>query len=238
MAKTIGVIIPAFNEAQSIGLVLEAIPGDLIQTVVVCDNGSTDDTAKIAMSAGAVVVHEPERGYGKACLAGITYLNQTDTPPDIVAFLDGDFSDFPEELPVVVEPILKDQADLVIGSRVLGKREQGALLPHQQFGNWLAVTLIRTLYGYTFSDLGPFRAIRRQDLVRLGMNDKNYGWTVEMQVKAAKYKLRCTEVPVNYRKRVGKSKVSGTVKGSLLAGYKIIFTIFKEKMTPLRQFVG
>lgn len=238
MAKTIGVIIPAFNEAQSIGLVLEAIPGDLIQTVVVCDNGSTDDTAKIAMSAGAVVVHEPERGYGKACLAGITYLNQTDTPPDIVAFLDGDFSDFPEELPVVVEPILKGQADLVIGSRVLGKREQGALLLHQQFGNWLAVTLIRTLYGYTFSDLGPFRAIRRQDLVRLGMKDKNYGWTVEMQVKAAKYKLRCTEVPVNYRKRVGKSKVSGTVKGSLLAGYKIIFTIFKEKMTPLRQFVG
>jgi glycosyltransferase involved in cell wall biosynthesis len=234
MAATVGVIIPAFNEERSIGLVIDAIPAELVQTIVVCDNGSTDNTATIASHAGAVVVYEPKSGYGNACLAGIAFFKKT-TPPDIIVFLDGDFSDYPEEMPLLIRPILDKRAEMVIGSRVLGKKEAGALLPHQAFGNWLAVSLIRLLYGYRFTDLGPFRAITWHSLMRMNMADRNYGWTVEMQVKAARLSLPCTEVPVCYRKRIGISKVSGTIKGSVLAGYKIIGTILKESITSYHQ---
>jgi glycosyltransferase involved in cell wall biosynthesis len=236
MANTVGVIIPAYNEAQSIGLVLKSIPFEKVQQVVVVNNGSTDETAKKAREMGAKVVDAPMRGYGNACQTGIAYLLSLENPPEIIVFLDGDYSDYPEEISLLTRPIEVNQADLVIGSRVHGTRQKGALLPHQVFGNWLAVNLIRFMFGYKYSDLGPFRAIRGQSLKLLSMRDSTYGWTVEMQVKAAKYGLRVVEVPVRYRKRLGKSKVSGTIKGSFLAAYKIIFTIFKEKVTPLRQF--
>lgn len=232
MAATVGVIIPAFNEERSIRLVIDAIPPLLVNTIVVCDNGSSDNTAAIARAAGAVVVHEPKSGYGNACLAGMAYFAQS-TPPDIIVFLDGDFSDYPEEMNLLIRPILEENMDMVIGSRVLGKKEAGALLPHQAFGNWLAVTLIRLLYGYRFTDLGPFRAITWKSLMRLNMADRNYGWTVEMQVKAARMSLRVVEIPVRYRKRIGISKVSGTIKGSILAGYKIITTILKESLRSI-----
>jgi len=236
MEKTVAVIIPAFNEANSIGLVIQAIPCATVHHIVVCNNGSTDGTSKVARENGAIVVDEPQRGYGNACLAGIAYLKSLKNPPEIIVFLDGDFSDYPEELPRLTRPIIAGETDLVIGSRVKGKKEKGALLPHQAFGNWLAVNLIKIMFGYTYSDLGPFRAIRSQSLDLLDMRDTTYGWTVEMQVKAAKYGLSVLEIPVKYRKRIGKSKVSGTIKGSFLAAYKIIFTIFKEKLTPVRQF--
>ena len=186
--------------------------------------------SEAAKRAGAVVVSQPERGYGNACLAGMRYLESLapSEQPDIVVFLDGDFSDFPEELPKVVGPILNDGKDLVIGSRRLGGMESGAMTLPQQFGNWLAPAMIRLFFGYRFSDLGPFRAIRWEKLKALGMQDKNYGWTVEMQVRAAKMKLNCSEVPVRYRKRAaGQSKVSGTIRGAVLAGWKIVTTIFR-----------
>ena len=236
MANTVGVIIPAYNEAQSLGLVLTSIPFEKVKQVIVVNNGSTDETAKIARQGGAQVVDAPLRGYGNACQAGVTYLESCENPPEIIVFLDGDYSDYPEEISLLTKPIETNQADFVIGSRVLGTRQKGALLPHQAFGNWLAVNLIRFMFGYKYSDLGPFRAIRSKSLQLLGMRDTTFGWTVEMQVKAAKYGLKVVEVPVRYRKRVGKSKVSGTIRGSFLAAYKIIFTIFKEKVTPLRQF--
>jgi glycosyltransferase involved in cell wall biosynthesis len=198
--------------------------------VVVCDNGSNDGTAAVAKAAGAIVISQPERGYGNACLAGMRYLKSLSPSeqPEIVVFLDGDYSDYPEELPNVVAPILTDEKDMVIGSRRKGGLEPGAMTMPQRLGNWLAPLLIRWLYGYHFSDLGPFRAIRWDKLQALDMQDRNFGWTVEMQVKAAKQKLRCAEVAVRYRKRAGgKSKVSGTIKGSILAGWKIITTIFK-----------
>jgi glycosyltransferase involved in cell wall biosynthesis len=232
MATKIGVIIPAFNEEQSIGLVINAIPEELSKIVVVGNNGSTDQTAAVARKAGAVVVDESRKGYGNACLAGMAYLKTLETPPEIVVFLDGDFSDYPGEMSNLIRPIAENEVDLVIGSRVLGNRENGALLPHQQFGNWLAVSMLKWLYGYRFTDLGPFRAIRYDRLMQLDMQDRNFGWTVEMQVKAAKHGLKCTEVPVSYRKRVGTSKVSGTIKGSVMAGYKIIGTILREKFKP------
>ncbi|MEZ4986210.1 MAG: glycosyltransferase family 2 protein [Saprospiraceae bacterium] len=223
----VDVIIPAFNEEQSIGLVLKDLPKDRLRHIVVCNNGSTDNTATAAAQAGAIVVHQPKPGYGNACLAGISYLQQLPTPPDILVFLDGDYSDHPEELPLLLQPILEEDVDMVIGSRALGDKETGAMQPQQIFGNWLATHLIRLLYNYHFTDLGPFRAIRWSKLLELDMKDTNYGWTVEMQVKAAQHKLRCKEVPVTYRRRVGVSKVSGTLKGSILAGYKILWTIFK-----------
>lgn len=232
MATKIGVIIPAFNEEQSIGLVINAIPEELSKIVVVGNNGSTDQTAAVARKAGAIVVDESRKGYGNACLAGMAYLKTLETPPEIVVFLDGDFSDFPGEMTNLIRPIAENEVDLVIGSRVLGNRENGALLAHQRFGNWLAVTMLKWLYGYRFTDLGPFRAIRYDRLMQLDMQDRNFGWTVEMQVKAAKHGLKCTEVPVSYRKRVGTSKVSGTIKGSVMAGYKIIGTILREKFKP------
>lgn len=225
----ISVIIPAYNEEKSIAHVISDIPADLVQEVIVVNNNSSDNTPEVARAAGATVLHESRPGYGNACLKGIAYLaaRPADEQPDIIVFLDGDYSDYPGELPQVVQPILEGKADLVIGSRVLGKREAGALMPQQIFGNWLATTLLRWLYGVRYTDLGPFRAIRFSTLQQLGMRDRNYGWTVEMQARAARQKIRYAEVPVNYRRRIGVSKVSGTVKGSVLAGYKIILTIFK-----------
>ena len=220
----ISVIIPAFNEERAIGRVLEEIPSTVSEVIVV-DNGSTDATAAIARLRGAVVVHEPTRGYGQACLRGLSALSDT----DIVVFLDGDYSDFPEEMPALYEPIVSGAADLVVGSRVLGQREKGALLPQARFGNWLSTRLIRWLFGVSFTDLGPFRAIDHKALKRLDMCDRDFGWTVEMQVKAARLEMRCTEVPVRYRKRIGTSKISGTLSGSVRAGHKILWTIFKYR---------
>jgi glycosyltransferase involved in cell wall biosynthesis len=225
------VLIPAYNEQDAIAAVIKAIPAGLIEEVIVCDNGSTDQTAIQAGAAGATVVNEPRRGYGNACLKGLAYIasKPETSQPDIVVFLDGDYSDHPEEMPLLISPMATGLCDMVIGSRVLGDREPGSLTPQQVFGNWLATLLIRWLYGYRFSDLGPFRAIRYQQLVAMKMADKNYGWTVEMQVKAAKMNLRCEEAAVSYRRRIGISKVSGTIKGSILAGYKILWTVFKLK---------
>lgn len=225
----IDVITPALNEEQAIASVIKDVPSNLVRYFIVCDNGSKDRTVEIARSLGAVVVSEPERGYGAACLKGIEFLNNLPVTeqPDIVVFIDADYSDYPEEIPELIRPILENKADLVIGSRVLGNAERGSLNFVQRFGNALATLLIRCIYGYQFTDLGPFRAIKFKTLQTLGMKDRNYGWTVEMQIRAAKLKISATEIPVNYKNRIGKSKVSGTIKGSILAGYKIIYTIFK-----------
>ena len=222
----IAVLIPALNEETTLPRVLADLPKDVVEEVVVVDNGSSDRTATIARAGGATVLNEPHRGYGWACLAGVAYLRTK--KPDIVVFLDGDYSDYPEELPAVVQPIVEKEYDLVIGSRTKGTRERGALLPQARFGNALATSLIRLLYGFSYSDLGPFRAIRFSSLLDLGMKDCTYGWTVEMQIKAVRHGLRITEVPVHYRKRAGgKSKVSGTLRGTVLAGYKILWTVFR-----------
>ncbi len=216
----IAVIIPALNEEQSIGRVLEAIPGELEAEAVVVDNGSTDRTAEIAEAYGARVVKEPRRGYGAACLAGLAALSE----PEVVAFLDADFSDDPALLPELVRPILDDRADLVIGSRMRGEREPGALPPHSRFGNWLAGRILTLLYGQPTSDLGPFRAIRWSALKRLRMSDPGFGWTMEMQAKAARAGLRTVEIPVPYRRRIGKSKITGCVAASCKAGAVILWT--------------
>lgn len=223
------VIIPAYNEENAIGQVLAAIDKDLVQEVIVVNNNSNDNTAFVAKNAGATVLDEKRQGYGLACLKGIDYLKSLETKPDIVVFLDADYSDYPQEIKQVVAPILDKQMDLVIGSRALGKRERGSMTPQQLFGNWLATTLIRWMYGVVYTDLGPFRAIKYEKLMNLEMCDQTYGWTVEMQVKAAKQHFQTTEVPVSYRVRIGKSKISGTIKGTVLAGYKIIKTIFKYR---------
>ena len=227
MKPVIDIIIPAYNEASSVGLVIASVPKAMVRDVIICDNASTDGTADVAIAAGATVVKQPQKGYGSACLAGIAHVKKKATPPDIVVFLDADYSDHPEELPQLVDPILTNSMDLVIGSRALGNLEDGAMMPQQIFGNWLATNLIRVFYGYHFTDLGPFRAIRYTKLLELDMQDPDFGWTVEMQVKAAKQKFKCTEIPVTYRKRIGVSKVSGTIKGTFLAGHKILWTIFK-----------
>nr|WKN39752.1 glycosyltransferase family 2 protein [Tunicatimonas sp. TK19036] len=227
MQKTNKVIIPAFNEQNSVGKVIQDIPKEWVTEIVVVNNNSNDNTVTVARNAGATVLEEPKQGYGNACLKGIAYISQQTEKPDIVVFMDADYSDHPEELPQVIKPILEGKADMVIGSRALGERERGSMTPQQVFGNWLATKLLRWLYGAHFTDLGPFRAIRYEALMALGMKDRTYGWTVEMQLKAAKQKLRCTEVPVRYRQRIGLSKVSGTVKGTVMAGYKIIWTIIK-----------
>ena len=225
----IDVVIPAFNEENAVGKVVEEIPKTLVREIVVCNNASTDNTAEMAKRAGATVVEQAMPGYGNACLAGIAHLKDkpADEQPDLVVFLDADYSDYPEEMESLVRPIVEEGFDLVIGSRALGQMERGAMEPQQIFGNWLATNLIRLFYRYEFTDLGPFRAIRWQKLLELEMQDRTYGWTVEMQVKAAKQRLKCTEVPVRYRKRIGKSKVSGTLRGTILAGHKILWTIFK-----------
>lgn len=229
MKNKILVIIPAYNEEESIGEVINDIPKELVSEIVVVNNNSTDKTTTNAESAGATVVNEMQMGYGYACLKGIKYAEnlRENERPDILVFLDGDYSDYPEDIRGLVKPIIEDDIDMVIGSRTLGNAEKGALLPQQVFGNWLAITLIKLLYGMKFTDLGPFRAIKFNKLLELNMVDKTYGWTVEMQVKAAKQKFRCIEVPVNYRKRIGVSKITGTVSGSIKAGYKILWTIFK-----------
>jgi len=197
--------------------------------LIVVNNNSNDRTEEVARAAGAIVLREDEQGYGAACLKGLEYIASKSPvdQPDVVAFIDADYSDYPEELSLLLAR-LEEGYDLVIGSRALGQREKGAMMPHQRFGNWLATFLIRYLYGVHFTDLGPFRVIRYKKLLALKMKDRNFGWTVEMQVKAAKMKLRCSEVAVSYRKRIGKSKVTGTIKGSLGAGYKIIYTILKS----------
>jgi glycosyltransferase involved in cell wall biosynthesis len=215
------VVIPAMNEATSIGLVIDEIPPTHVAKVVVVDNGSTDNTAEVAHSHGATVVAEPTPGYGSACLRGIAEVGRS---ADIIVILDGDHSDYPEDLDVVLEPILEGRADFVIGSRVV-EAEAGALQWNQRFGNVLACTMIRALYGVRFTDMGPFRAIRRDSFERLRMQDPNYGWNAEMQVKAIAHGLRILEVPVRYRRRIGRSKISGTVRGTILAGAKIIGTI-------------
>jgi len=223
----VNVIIPAFNEENGIGKVIREIPKDIIAEIIVVNNASTDRTEKVAQENGATVLREPTPGYGRACLKGIEYLRQLPVPPDIVVFLDADHSDYPEEVRELINPILENKADLVIGSRALGNKEKGSMTPQQIFGNWLATRLLKIIYGATFTDLGPFRAVRFRSLMLLDMQDKTYGWTVEMQLKAAKVGLRCVEVPVRYRKRIGFSKISGTVKGTIMAGYKILSTIFK-----------
>lgn len=224
----VDVIIPVLNEQNAVGRVIDEIPESWIRRVIVVDNGSTDDTPAVARDRGAVVLHEPRKGYGSACLRGMDHIaDQSDTLPDIVVFLDGDHSDFPEQLPDLVRKISKEDFDLVIGSRALGQKEKGAMTVQQVFGNWLATFLIRIFYGVEYTDLGPFRAIKYDRLLAINMQDRNYGWTVEMQLKAAKLKMKTTEVPVNYRRRIGVSKISGTIKGTILAGHKIITTIFK-----------
>jgi glycosyltransferase involved in cell wall biosynthesis len=222
----IALIIPAFNEEKSIGKVLSEVP-EIVEEMVVVDNNSTDRTAVLAREAGATVLHEPRKGYGYACLKGINYLGEKSKTPHIIVFMDGDYSDFPEELPKLVAPILENGMDLVIGARKKELREEGAMTPQQVFGNWLATTLMRLFFGARFTDLGPFRAITYEALVGMEMEDKTYGWTVEMQLKDLRQKLAYTEVPVRYKKRIGVSKVSGTVKGSIFAGIKILRWIFK-----------
>lgn len=223
----IRVIIPAFNEQNAVGLVIDEIPKEWVSEIVVVDNGSTDDTFEQARSRGATVLKEPARGYGNACLKGMQHIGESPTQPDIIVFLDGDHSDYPEQLVDLVEPIISGEADMVIGSRALGVKEKGSMTPQQLFGNWLATWLIQLLYRKKYSDLGPFRAIKYDSLLTIDMKDRTYGWTVEMQLKAAKLHLQTKDVPVNYRQRIGVSKVSGTVKGTIGAGYKILYTIFK-----------
>lgn len=225
----VDVIIPAFNEEEAVGLVVRDIPKDLVRHIIVVNNASSDSTSEQARAAGAIVVDQPLRGYGNACLKGIEKVATHDPHPDIVVFIDADHSDHPQQMTEVVGPITKNEADLVIGSRALGVRENGSMMPQQIFGNWLATRMLKLFYGVRYTDLGPFRAIRWQALQNMHMRDRTFGWTVEMQLKAAKQNLRITEVPVDYRKRIGFSKVSGTVKGSILAGYKIITTIIKYR---------
>ena len=222
----IKVIIPAYNEADSIAQVIKDIP-DIVDEVIVVNNNSTDNTEINAKNAGAKVLSELQKGYGYACLKGMAYISEQETKPDIVVFLDGDYSDYPEELTKVVNPIIKDNIDFVIGARVKRLREQGSMTPQQIFGNWLATFLMKLLFSAKFTDLGPFRAIKYDKLLALNMEDKTYGWTVEMQLKALKQKLSYVEVPMTYRNRIGVSKVSGTFKGSIFAGVKILSWIFK-----------
>ena len=227
---TVDVIIPALNEDRGLPRVLADLPTSLVRNVLVVDNGSTDDTARVARAAGAKVLVERRRGYGSACLSGIEWIKDLPSPPDVVAFLDADYSDHPDELPRLVTPIAEDRADLVVGSRALGRREPGALLPQARFGNLLAAWLIRRLYRMQVTDLGPFRAVRWSSLLALGMADPDFGWTAEMQVKAARGGLRYEEVPVSYRRRVGASKITGTVWGTMRAGYKILYTVFRHAL--------
>lgn len=223
----IDVIIPAFNEENAVGNVVKDIPKELVREIIVVNNNSTDKTAINAINAGATVLEEHNMGYGNACLKGMAHVAQKENKPDIIVFLDADYSDYPEEMVDVIKPIIEQNMDMVIGSRALGNLEKGAMTPQQIFGNWLATFLLKLFYGVKYTDLGPFRAIKYDSLIALGMKDITYGWTVEMQVKAAKQKMNCCEVPVTYRVRIGFSKVSGTVKGTIGAGYKIITTIFK-----------
>lgn len=222
----IKVIIPAFNEANSIANVIREIP-EIVEEIIVVNNNSTDKTSENAAEAGATVLHEIQKGYGYACLKGMEYIGNQTEHPDIVVFLDGDYSDHPEELIKIIRPIVEDDIDFVIGARAKELREPHSMTPQQIFGNWLATSLMRLFFGSRFTDLGPFRAIKYDKLLKLNMEDKTYGWTVEMQLKVLKQKLKYIEIPVRYRQRIGISKVSGTVKGSIFAGIKILGWIFK-----------
>lgn len=219
-------IIPAYNEADSIPLVIRDIPS-LVTEVIVCSNNSTDATVVNARRAGATVVEEPTPGYGNACLKGMEYVASLNEPTDIIVFLDGDYSDYPEQLIELVTPIVKDSVDFVVGARVKKLRESGSMTVPQVFGNWLATSLMRLFFNSRFTDLGPFRAIKYDKLLELKMIDRTYGWTVEMQLKALKKGFKYKEIPMKYRNRIGVSKVSGTVKGAIFAGVKILTWIFK-----------
>ncbi|WP_045801386.1 glycosyltransferase family 2 protein [Flagellimonas lutaonensis] len=222
----IKVIIPAFNEGDSITKVIEEVP-DFVSEIIVVNNNSTDDTFEKAKKAGATVLTETRKGYGHACLCGLHYIDKRSKTPDIVVFIDGDYSDYPEDMEKVVAPILNENIDFVVGARKKELREPGAMTPQQVFGNWLATFLMRLFFAAKYTDLGPFRAIKYKKLKELQMEDKTYGWTVEMQLKALRKKLTYKEVPVRYKKRIGVSKVSGTVKGTIFAGVKILGWIFK-----------
>jgi glycosyltransferase involved in cell wall biosynthesis len=226
----IAVVIPAWNEEGSIGRVIDALPKDYVGQVVVADNNSTDYTANVAREFGATVVAARRQGYGSACLAGLAHLASLPDPerPEIVVFIDADFSDHPQQLPLLVDPIIDGQADFVLGSRMLKRQPKGALLPQAIFGNKLACILMRLFFNRTYTDLGPFRAITWSALQRLEMADPNFGWTVEMQIKAARLKLRTMEVAVDYRPRIGYSKITGTISGTVRAGYKILLTLFRH----------
>lgn len=226
----IRVVIPVLNERKSLPKVLRDIPLEP-ERIVVVDNGSTDGSGQVAREFGATVVEQPRRGYGSACLAGLDHIRR-EGGCDVVAFVDADYSDYPDQMPRVVEPIFNEGVDLVVGSRMLGQRQRGALAPQAYWGNKLAVFLLRWLYGVEFTDLGPFRAMRWSSMELIGMKDRDYGWTVEMQLKAARAGLRCKEVPVDYRRRIGRSKITGTVSGTVLASYKILFTIGRYALTP------
>ena len=233
LERRIAVVIPALNEERAIGRVLADLPA-LVDRVIVADNGSTDRTAEVAGAHGAIVVAEPERGYGAACLAGLAHIGDA----DIVVFMDGDYSDHSDEMAALVAPIARGEADMVIGSRVLGRREAGSLTPQQRFGNWLATRLIRLIWGVRYTDLGPYRAISVTALRRLGMADRNYGWTVEMQIRAAIAGLRTSEIPVSYRRRIGQSKVSGTIRGTIMAGITILSVIGRFALAPGRPLAA
>jgi glycosyltransferase involved in cell wall biosynthesis len=224
------VIIPALNEESAIGSVLSHIPSDIAAEVVVIDNNSSDATADIASNLGATVIRETRQGYGYACLKGIEYIMSRKSRADIIVFLDADYSDCPEEMTLLIKPIIEQNYDLVLGSRLLGRREKGAMPWHQLLGNRLSAACINTLYNVRYTDLGPFRAIKLDKLLGLHMSEKRFGWTVEMQTKAAKQRLRCIEVPVTYRARIGTSKISGTVKGTLCAGFSILTTVLKNRL--------
>ncbi len=223
------VIIPAYNEQDSIHKVIKEIPTQVTEVIVV-NNNSTDNTEAVAKKAGATVLTEIKKGYGYACLKGMEYLEKSAEKPDILVFLDGDYSDYPEELTKIISPIINNNIDFVIGARVPELREKEAITPQQIFGNWLACSLMKVFFSAKFTDLGPFRAIKYQKLLALKMSDKTYGWTVEMQLKVLKKKLTYIEVPVHYKKRIGVSKVSGTIKGTIFAGVKILTWIFKYSL--------
>ena len=222
----IKVIIPAYNEADSISHVIHDIP-EIVDEIIVVSNNSIDATEKNARQSGATVLQELQKGYGYACLKGMTYIAEQHQTPDIIVFLDGDYSDYPEELTKIIQPILDKDIDFVIGTRTKHLREPGSMTMPQIFGNWLATNLMRVMFKSTFTDLGPFRAIKYDKLLALNMEDKTYGWTVEMQLKVLKQAFSYVEIPVNYRNRIGVSKVSGTIKGAIFAGVKILGWIFK-----------
>ena len=226
MSEKIIVIIPAFNEEASIGKVIQEIP-EIVSEIIVVSNNSTDKTAEVAENAGATVLFEANKGYGYACLKGMDYISRMSEKPSIIVFLDGDYSDYPAELTQIIEPIISDNLDMVIGARVSKLRENGSMTFPQRFGNWLATSLMKLLFNANFTDLGPFRAIKYSKLLQLNMQDKTYGWTVEMQLKAIKQNFSYIEVPVHYKNRIGVSKVSGTIKGAIFAGVKILTWIFK-----------